>query len=56
MLEAVVARRRAAGDARIAVAPVGHFPGTPTNAHPVAFQHEQIALALLGPIRTLTGW
>ncbi len=56
VLEAVVARRRAAGDARIAVAPVSHFPGTPSNAHPLAFQHEQIALELLGPIRALTGW
>jgi lysophospholipase L1-like esterase len=55
-LEAVVTRRRAAGDQRIAVAPVRHYPGTPGNAHPVAFQHEQIALELLPPIRALTGW
>jgi hypothetical protein len=55
-LEAVVARRRAAGDQRIAVGPVHHYPGTAGNAHPVAFQHEQIALELLGPIRALTGW
>ena len=55
-LEAVVARRRAAGDPRIAVGPVHHYPGTAGNAHPVAFQHEQIALELLGPIRALTGW
>jgi hypothetical protein len=38
------------------VAPVRHYPGTAGNAHPVAFQHEQIALELLGPIRALTGW
>jgi len=56
ILEAVAARRRAAGDQRIAAAPVRYYPGTPTNAHPVAFQHEQIALDLLGPIRALTGW
>jgi lysophospholipase L1-like esterase len=56
VIDAVMARRRAAGDKRIAVAPVGHYPGTPGNAHPVAFQHEQIAVQLLGPIRSLTGW
>ena len=56
VIEAVAARRRAAGDARIVAAPVSYYPGTPTNAHPVAFQHEQIALELLGPIRALTGW
>jgi lysophospholipase L1-like esterase len=56
VLEAVVARRRAAGDQRIAAAPVHYYPGTPTNAHLVAFQHEQVALELLGPIKALTGW
>jgi lysophospholipase L1-like esterase len=56
VLDAVATRRRAAGDRRIVVAPVGHQPGAPGNTHPVAFQHEQIALQLLGPIRTLTGW
>jgi lysophospholipase L1-like esterase len=55
-LEAVVTRRRAAGDQRIVVAPVGHYSGTPGNGHPVAFQHEQIALELLPPLRALTGW
>ena len=52
----VVARRRAAGDGRIAETPVGYYPGTPTNAHPVAFQHEQIARELEGPIKALAGW
>jgi lysophospholipase L1-like esterase len=56
VLDAVVARRRAAGDRRIVVGPVAHYPGTPGNAHPVAFQHEQIADQLIGPIRSLTGW
>jgi lysophospholipase L1-like esterase len=56
VIEAVAARRRAAGDARIVAAPVGYYRGTPTNAHPVAFQHEQIALDLLGPIRAIAGW
>jgi lysophospholipase L1-like esterase len=56
VIETVAARRRAGGDRRIAAAPVHYQPGTPTNAHPVAFQHEQIALDLLGPIRALTGW
>jgi lysophospholipase L1-like esterase len=56
VLEAVASRRRAAGDQRIVVAPVHYYPGTPTNAHIVAFQHEQIAQELLGPIKSLTGW
>ena len=56
VLAAVAARRRAAGDQRIAGAPVHYYPGTPTNAHLVAFQHEQVALELLGPIKALTGW
>jgi lysophospholipase L1-like esterase len=55
-LEAVAARRRAGGDQRIVFAPVRYYPGTPTNAHIVAFQHEQIALELMGPIKSLTGW
>ncbi len=56
IIDTIAARRRAAGDGHIASAPVHYYPGTPTNAHPVAFQHEQIALDLLGPIRALTGW
>ena len=56
VLEAVTARRRAAGDKRIVEAPVHYYPGTPGNAHLVAFQHEQVAQELLGPIRALTGW
>ena len=55
-MNAVAERRRAAGDARIRVAHTGYFPGTPTNPHLVAFQHEQIALDLLGPIREAAGW
>jgi len=55
-LESVCTARRAAGDARVVVAPVGHFPGTACDAHPVAFQHEQIALVILEPLRRMTGW
>ena len=55
-LETLVARRTAAGAPRIALAPLAHFPGTSCDAHPVAFQHEQIAQQLLGPLRALTGW
>lgn len=52
-----VARRRAvAGDARVRVVRSGFYPGTPSNGHVVAFQQEQIALELLGPIREVTGW
>jgi len=56
VLANVVLRRRAAGDTRVAETPVGYYPGTPTNAHPVAFQHEQIAMELVDPIRKLAGW
>jgi len=56
VVQTVAARRRAAGDKRIKDAPVGYYPGTPGNAHLVAFQHEQVAQELLGPIQSLTGW
>ena len=55
-LQAVVARRRAAGDERLRVVLTGFYPGTPTNSHIVALQQEQLALDLLGPIRGVTGW
>jgi len=55
-LETIVARQRAAGFKRIAVAPVHKQPGTAVEGHPVAFQHEQIALQLLGPLKQVTGW
>lgn len=55
-IETVIAHRRAAGDTRVTFAPVRQAPGTVHDSHPVAFQHEQIAEQLLGPIRQLTGW
>jgi hypothetical protein len=55
-IQAVAERRHAAGDGRVRIARTGFFPGTPTNPHLVAFQHEQIALELLGPIREAAGW
>jgi hypothetical protein len=55
-IEAVTLRRHDSGDDRVRVARTGFFPGTPTNGHLVAFQHEQIALDLLGPIREAAGW
>ena len=55
-MENVVERRHQAGDSRIRVARTGFFPGTPSNGHLVAFQHEQIALDLLEPIREAAGW
>lgn len=55
-LEQVVAISRDKSDTRVRLASVGWFPGTPADAHPVAFQHEQIAEQLLGPLRQLTGW
>jgi len=56
IIESLIVRRRAAGDTKIAFAPVHKAPGTVHDSHPVAFQHEQIAEQLLGPIRQLTGW
>ena len=55
-LRTVVEAARKAGDKRVAFAPLHQYPGTPTNAHPVAFQHEQIAAELIGPLRELVGW
>jgi len=55
-IEAAAARRKLAGDVRVAVAPLKKYPGTATDAHPVAFQHEQIALELLPVVKQLTGW
>lgn len=55
-LEGVITLRRQAGDPCIALAPLRHYPGTSADAHPVAFQHEQIALELLPVLKTLTGW
>jgi lysophospholipase L1-like esterase len=55
-LNAVVEQRQHDGDRRVRVVLVGFQPGTPTDTHPVAFQHEQIAHDFLGPIRELTGW
>ena len=56
VMRAVVARHAAAGDPKLRVIYTGFHPGTPADSHPVAFQHEQIALDLLGPIREVTGW
>jgi hypothetical protein len=55
-MQEVVERRHRLGDDRIRVVRTGFFPGTPSNGHLVAFQHEQIALDLLGPIREVAGW
>ena len=55
-LDAVVAQRHAAGDNRIASVSLRYQPGTPANGHPVAFQHEQIAAEIIGPLQQLTGW
>jgi len=52
----VADRRHKVGDLRVGVARTGFFPGTPTNSHLVAFQQEQIALDLLGPLREAGGW
>jgi hypothetical protein len=55
-ITAVTERRHAAGDDRVRIVHTGFFPGTATNPHLVAFQHEQIANDLIGPIREVTGW
>ncbi len=55
-LRTVIAAAHEAGDTRVAFAPLHQYPGTPTNAHPVAFQHEQMGAELIGPLRELLGW
>ena len=55
-LRTVIAAAHAAGDQRVAFAPLHQYPGTPTNAHPTAFQHEQMAQELIGPLCALVGW
>ncbi|MBK8479371.1 MAG: hypothetical protein IPL39_24750 [Opitutaceae bacterium] len=55
-LRTVIAAAHAAGDSRVAFAPLHQYSGTPTNAHPVAFQHEQMAAELSGPLRELASW
>ncbi len=55
-LRTVIEAAHAGGDRRVAFAPLHQHPGTPTNAHPVAFQHEQMAAELIGPLRALVGW
>jgi hypothetical protein len=54
-LHTVVEAARKAGDKRVAFAPLHQFPGTPTNAHPVAFQHEQIAAELIDRCESSSG-
>lgn len=55
-IRTVIEAARAQGDLRVDFAPLHQYPGTPTNAHPTAFQHEQMADELLGPLQRLTGW
>jgi lysophospholipase L1-like esterase len=45
-----------AGDGQVRVIRCGFYPGTASDGHVVAFQHEQIALELLGQLKQLTGW
>lgn len=56
VMQEVAQRRRAQGDRRVRVVHTGFQPGTPSDGHVVAFQQEQIALDLLGPIKAVTGW
>lgn len=55
-LRTVIEAAHKAGDKCVAFAPLHQYAGTPTNAHPVAFQHEQIAAELIGPLCALVGW
>lgn len=41
---------------RVRLASVSHQPGTYLDAHPVAFQHERIALEIMPVIKTLCAW
>ncbi len=56
ILRAIAQRHRESGDARVDVVLTGFHPGTPSDGHPVAFQHEQAALDFLAPIRKAAGW
>jgi hypothetical protein len=55
-LKTVATTLRRPGKPPIAVARLGKKPGTGEESHPVAFQHEQIAEELLGPLLQATGW
>ena len=52
----VVEKRHEKGDPKVSFTPLGHYPGTPADPHPVAFQHEQIALELMPAVKAATGW
>ncbi len=54
--QTVAAHARRTGIQHIATAEVSPQPGTAINAHPVTFQHEQIAAEIAPVVRTLTGW
>lgn len=55
-LESVIDQVRTTGEQHITLAPLSHQPGTPGDPHPTAFQHEQTALELMGPVKEATGW
>ncbi len=55
-MQTVAEVRLKAGDRRIRVVRMGYYPGTARDGHVVAFQQEQAARELLGPIREVTGW
>lgn len=55
-LRETVKRLEAQGADYVAMAIVGHYPGTEWDAHPIAPQHRRIAADLMGPIEQLTGW
>ncbi len=55
-LENVAARLRTTSKTKVAVVALHHQPGTVLNAHPSAFQHEQIAQEILPVLKSLTGW
>jgi hypothetical protein len=55
-MQAVAEQHRLAGDSRVRVIRAGYYPGTATDGHLVAFQHEQLALEMLGQIKEAAGW
>lgn len=55
-LDAILAKRQAMGDLKLAIAPLHQYQGSASNAHPVAFQHEKIAGELAPVIRSVAGW
>jgi hypothetical protein len=52
-LQQIIAR---AGDPKVILAPLGHYPGVPGNGHPTGEEHEAMARELEPVFRRALGW